>query len=192
MSRGIDSSLKIESKTNTIIPIILIKIDFNTPIYLHTSIGDIVYDGDTYLGVGALGGISPISESIDMSSNGVNLSLSGVDQSLINSVVNNDYRNTDVTVFFGFLDETSYTLITPTIIYQGQIDNNSININNDTFSINLSVLNKFSKWDRVNPRRFNLQDQTSIYPNDKAFLRQGILRDQNISWGGGEYILENI
>jgi hypothetical protein len=52
-----------------------------------TGIGELVYDGKTFLGVGDFGGVSKVSEHADGTLDIVNYTLSGVDNEIIDTLV---------------------------------------------------------------------------------------------------------
>jgi hypothetical protein len=61
----------------------LIKLNFDTPVYLTTAGRNVTYDGKTWLGDGTLLGISDLEESLEIQSTAMQLELSGVNASLV-------------------------------------------------------------------------------------------------------------
>ena len=79
MSRNIDSTLAAGLANANIQPIILAALTFASGVvYVWSGVGDLVWGGNTYQGVGALGSISAISEGSSVQADGMTLTLSGI------------------------------------------------------------------------------------------------------------------
>ncbi len=185
MPRTIDNDTKLESKKNVIQQVALVEILHSVaPIRLHTGIGDLVHDSNTYQGVGTLGAISAISENVSMAASGMNLSLSGIDNSLISTFQRKDIHNSDVTLWHGYFNNSTGALLVPVMIFNGFVNNTNINIGDKTSVISVNIINEITRWQKNTPKRFNDQSQKSDYPNDIFFSRQALLREETITWGG--------
>jgi hypothetical protein len=79
MSRNLDTSLAAALSNNLIQPVVLAVLTFvSGTMYVWSGVGNLVYNGNTYLGVGLLGKISAISENSDVKADGMDITLSGI------------------------------------------------------------------------------------------------------------------
>lgn len=88
MSRNLDASMKAALGGGLIQPVILAELVFKSEtLYVWSGVGDFVFNGNTYTGVGMLGSISPVVEGVDVRADGLTLQLAGmplVDSSIAN------------------------------------------------------------------------------------------------------------
>jgi hypothetical protein len=79
VSRNLDSTLVAALSNQVISPVVLASLTFKSgPIYVWTGVGNLVFNGNTYVGVGQFGRISPISEGSDVKADGIEVILSGI------------------------------------------------------------------------------------------------------------------
>ncbi len=183
-SRTIDATTQAAAAASSIHPVIFVKFEFDAGnVNMHTELGDITFNSDTYTGIGKLGGIGGMEENSDLSRTPISMSLSGIPNDLISILLAQQYQGRLATVFLGYLDLTARTLVaTPTIVYKGNIDTADFAIDK-TFAVTLSVESRFAAWDKPNIRRYNNSDQQSRYPGDKGlqFIEQAV--SKTIWWG---------
>ena len=100
MARGLSSSVKTELATGVIDPVLLVEIEFGTPIYLTNAPFDITSSvsgsSRTYLKNGHLKNISGINETNKPTKNSLQLTLSGVDQTYISIALSENIINKEV------------------------------------------------------------------------------------------------
>lgn len=88
MSRNLDGSLSAALSNKVIAPVILAALTLNSGVlYIWSGVGNLVYAGNTYLGVGMLGKISPISEGSGVTADGMSITLSGIGKSPFNDAL---------------------------------------------------------------------------------------------------------
>ena len=81
-----------------------VKAEFDTEtLHLWSGDTDLVIDGATYTGVGTLLNLSEIEESLELKSTNVNISLAGMDSTVLNLALSENYQNRNITVFTGYL-----------------------------------------------------------------------------------------
>lgn len=79
MSRNLDPSLQAALPNGLISPAVLAALTFKSGImYAWSGVGDLVYAGNTYKGVGMLGKVSPVQEGTDVKADGMTVMLSGI------------------------------------------------------------------------------------------------------------------
>ena len=111
MARGLSSDVKTELATGVIDPVLLVLINFGTPQYLTNAGFDITSSvsgsSQTYTASGHLKAISPVSETNKPTKNSLQISLSGVDQSMISVALSENIINDQVKIWRGFLDDNN-------------------------------------------------------------------------------------
>ena len=71
-----------------------IKAEFDTEVIrVWNGSEDLTIDSETYLGAGQLLSVQPAEESSDLSSNGMTVTLSGMDSNVLNLALTENYQN---------------------------------------------------------------------------------------------------
>ena len=149
------------------------------PIYLWTGIGQIEIDGITYTGSGNLLAISDISETSDISAQGVTLSLSGIPSSLLALALSVPYTGRLCKIKFGLMASPIVT----TTLFIGYMDQMNIVDGADTANITLMVESKLIDLDRPRTQRYTSENQKARFAGDLAFDFVSDLQDKPLSWG---------
>lgn len=141
-------------------------------LYMNDSYKTINYSGNDYLGVGYFMGFSDIEEAAEVMVSSMTLSLSGIDKTMINLVLNNNYINRVVRIYTAFLDVDSHVLvIDPVLIFEGKMDTPTISEDPDggTSTVSVSATNSWVDFDRKTGRHANDVEQQRLYPGDRGF-----------------------
>jgi hypothetical protein len=105
MARTLASVLGIELNSQELKPFYALKFEFDSgSLYLWTGLGDLVADGQTWIGGAGVIGISTSSETIDLSANNVTITLNGLDSSVLAIALAEPYRGRPFTLYLGALD----------------------------------------------------------------------------------------
>jgi hypothetical protein len=79
MSRNLDTSLATALSNRNIQPAIFANLTFKSGVmHVWSGVGDFVWNGNTYTGVGYLGKLSPITEGSDVEAQGMEVALTGI------------------------------------------------------------------------------------------------------------------
>jgi hypothetical protein len=182
--RDISASNQTASSASTIIPVLFVKLAFDSgDVFAHSTLGSITWGGDTYLGVGLLGNISGVEEDSTLSRSSVTLSLTAIPLEMTSVLLNEQYQGRRATISLGYLNETTRVLVAdPFVIFKGRMDTPNIS-QGQTYTIELNVESRFAAWDRALTRRYNNSDQQSRYSGDKGleFVEQST--EKQIVWG---------
>lgn len=110
-------------------PILFARLDFVSGVKrVHTEIGPRtathpIFGAEVYTGVGDFGGITQaITESVSAAPYAVKLALAGVNATLMNHALTDDYHRRDAELMFGFDDENGDLLDDPVIVWSGFMD----------------------------------------------------------------------
>ena len=158
MTRSIGTSFNNQITSSNLKPFFAVDVAFSTPLRLWTGYSEITIGGNTFTGSGNLLALSPVDESADIRANGVKISLSGLDSSVISSALTEDAQGTVVKIFFGVLDDSQAVVDTPYQTFEGFIDTMSIVEDGETSQISVDVENKLVRLERPTNRRYTDQD----------------------------------
>jgi hypothetical protein len=169
--------------SETIRPGFLASIGFHTATeYIWSGLGNLVYAGNTYKGVGSLGKIGSVSESTEVRAIGTTVTLSGIDPALLSECLNDIQLGAPAAIYFALFDAALNILGTPYPLFIGTVDQPVIQIGVKEMSISLKLENKLANLQRANMRRYTAADQRLYYPNDTAFNWVEILNDLALKW----------
>ena len=183
MGRNLTAAVKTESKKGNIRPALLAYLALDGGDIRVTSLDhDVVWGGDTYVGVGNMGRVSAITESTMLQASGLKLELSGIPAAYISMVLNEDYNERDVTLWTAFLDSSYAIIADPVLQFKGKIDQMGINLG-ATATVTLTAENKLIAWDRPNERRYTNADQQERFPLDKGLEFISQMVEKEIVWG---------
>ncbi|QDV34895.1 hypothetical protein [Tautonia plasticadhaerens] len=184
MTRQIDAATQTASEADVILPVWFVKLEFDSgDIRLHTSLGTINFDGESYTGAGAIGGIDTVEEDAELTRSTLKLTLRGLPNDIISIILNEYYQGRTATLYLGYLNQTTRLLTAdPIIIYRGRMDTASV-AQGETCAVTVTVESRFAAWDRPLTRRYNHADQQSRYPGDRGceFVEQAT--EKQIVWG---------
>lgn len=187
MTREIDSNLRNAISDPVIHPVYLIELMYDdAPLRLHSGTRNITFQGNNYRGVGQFGSISSSAEVSDQATTFIDLTLSGIQASDIGLQLNQYYQGRTGTVWLGLRDLSDNSLITPTIIFKGVMDNSRITVSDKIGSISVRLNSPLVRWDKPNIKRYTEADQQEDFPNDKGFEFVPLLREQRgliARWG---------
>jgi len=166
-------------------PVILLDLEFeSSTVLLWNGVGELLWDGKTYLGNGWFQGHSPIKENGEVNPQGVSVVLTGIPPSLLSLVLQQTSQNKVATLRLGLLD-TSYQVIPdPTIIYQGKIDYPEIIEDSEEPTIKIAIENILLDMDRPRNHRYTKQSQRDIFPDDEGFDTVEPIQKFDGKWGG--------
>jgi hypothetical protein len=188
MTRDINAATEAASSAEVIQPILFVKLAFDSgDVNFHSGIGPITWGGDTYTGAGRFGSINRIDEDSELSRTPITLSLSGLQSGstseLVAALLSEHYQGRTATVYLGYLDTASNTLVDdPIIIYRGLMDTPAFD-QGETLSISLNIESRFSRWDSPLVRRYNNADQQALYPGDTGLQFVEATTEKQIVWG---------
>lgn len=184
MSRSITTSLKTETQAASLAPAFFAFFDFQAgAVRVWSGIGDKVWDGNTYNGLGNLGTVSPIEESVEAKANGVSFQLSGVPTSLIATVLADNYQGRDVKLWFAALDDAGNTIADPYLIFGGRMDSLEIDDGAETAVIRVHAESRMIDLRRNNERRYTHEDQQIDFPGDMGLAFMPTAQSTPFVWG---------
>jgi hypothetical protein len=153
------------------------------PIYVWTGRGSIAWGGQTWLGVGTLGTISTIEEGASVDAKGINLTMSGIDSTLLTDVMTEFQVGLPVLVRLGLFDATLALIDDPVISWAGRMDQPTIDVDGQTCSISINCENRLVEMNVAVDRRYTNEDQQLDHPGDRGMEFVSSIQDVTIYWG---------
>ena len=171
---------------------IAVKAEFDTEtIYLWSGNQDLTFGSDTYIGVGTLLSVSDVSDSLDLASAGVTVTLAGMDADVLNLALTEDYQNRFITISLGHLSGGTNNVVGTMILFKGRMTAMTINDDPQGSTIIVECENRLIDLERPSNLRYTNASQRYIDADDTCFSRVAALQDRQIFWGrtaaGGGY-----
>ncbi len=185
MRTALDPSFAAALSAGVLVPAFFAKLTFASGTYYAWSgYGNIVWNGQTFLGVGQLAEVGKVKESDDVRAEGMTLKLSGIDAALLGDCLNDIVALAPATVWIGLFNQTTGSLIgTPATLFDGVVDVPTISPGTDEISITLNLENRMILLQRASARRYTTADQHISYPDDTSMGWVESLNDQALIWG---------
>lgn len=182
MASLFDDTLINEMNSNNPKIIMAVEILFkNAPVRAHTGFGEIVLDGQTYLGVGNLGTIEPIKQTSNNGSSTLELAMSGLDPTLVAGILNQRTAGSKVKIYICSLDD-DFVINSSSIVFSGRVSTSGFTYS-ESMSVNIKVVDRLADWKRAGSRRFDYESHSSEYPDDKIFKYTAQISERPIYWG---------
>lgn len=186
MTRNLTTTLKNELANYLLRPVHLITFNFSTPVnftdcsFALTS--SISGSSVTYNPQGFVKNLSQFSEEVDITKSSLRIGLSGVDQTYISIVLNENVVNDQVKIFRGFLDSNNSLIADPFLLYDGQIDTFEINEGEDSSDIIFTIVSHWADFQKISGRKTNPTSQQRFFSGDNGmeFSSETV---QDIKWG---------
>lgn len=183
MRQAITPEIDAILKSDNVPMLVLVQLDFKTHTVRACNAGyNFPWNGETWTGLGNLGGISAISEGENLQMYGCTLTLSGVPVELIATALSSEYKEQPCTIWFAPLSHSYQVIVDPVIIFRGRMDTMSVELG-DKATIQLAVESRLTDWERPRQRRYNNADQIYEFPTDKGFEFVAQMVEKEIVWG---------
>jgi hypothetical protein len=186
MTRNLTTALKNELANYVLRPIHLVTFNFSTPVSftdcsfpLTSSISG---SSVTYNPQGFLKGLSQFTEEVGITKSSLRIGLSGVDQTYISIILNENIVNDSVNIYRGFLDDNNSLISDPFLLYDGQIDKFEITEGDDTTDVIFTIVSHWADFEKISGRKTNPTSQQRFFSTDVGmeFSSQTV---QDIKWG---------
>jgi len=182
--RNLSSSMLAELQKAILRPVIFVEITLaNETVYLWSGYGYYSWNGQSWAGVGSLGGISVIEEAGTVEAKGITLTLSGFDASLLTDVLGHFRLGLPVLVYLGCFDQSDSLIGTPTVAWAGRIDQPIVDVSATAAEISINCENRLLDMNTLVYRRYTNEDQQMDHPGDRAFEFVNSLQEVTIYWG---------
>ena len=178
MPRDLDPTFSAALTNKVIYPVILVDLNLNNQtLHVWSGIGPLTWNGNTYTGVGTLGEVQPAQEDTVVQANGANVSLSGVDPTVLADALSDLQLGGTVTQWFGLLNPAMLTLIgQPACMFSGLMDAPTVtcgvpgpNGEPGRAIISIPLETRLAMLKEGQRKLYSRADQNLKYPNDTGF-----------------------
>jgi len=207
MSRDIPVGFSDAVEAPTVDVFFAIELFFDTStLRFWSGLGEVILDGETYVGSGQMIQISSVDEALDVSAKGATLTLSGLPSDLLSLAIQEPYQGRKCKIYFGIRDNKAQflqqedddyiltetgayidTSIPPVNvmaeIFSGYIDQMNIDEGAESSSIAVYVESRLIDLQRPRERRYTSESQKSRFPNDRGFEFVEDLQAKKFQWG---------
>lgn len=184
MSRSLPSALATQFAATELKPFYAVELLFDSgELRFWTGYDEIEANGEIWTGSGLVMSISGTSEPSDLSANGINITFSALDSSIIAIMLGENYRGRSAKVYIGALDSTNQPVSDMYQIFAGRMDIMTLQENGNVATIQINVENVLIDLERPRPIRLTNEDQLDRYSGDESLSGVAQLQDRQISWG---------
>ena len=182
--QGIDTAISSRLGADAQQMFFAVKAEFDTDdIRVWTGTDDITVNSETYTGAGTLLGISGVEEDLELKSSGLSISLSGMDSTVLNYALTENYQNRPITIFLGFQMGGSNESAGELTLFKGRMTSLQINDTPDGATITIDCENRLVDLDRPSNLRYTVESQEFLNSGDTGFNRVQSLADKQSAWG---------
>lgn len=168
-------------------PVWMFRFDFDTPLYVHTGIGNLVdtfaSPNITYIGAGAAGSISSLQKSDQFTPQPIQLSLSGVNDSYLTEAIDAGNYGDRVTIYRAYKDANGDLVDAPLVISGGYYEKADITLG-DYYSVTVSVQHILKVLSERDGRRFTDEDQENEFSGDTGCSFMADMVNKKLVFGG--------
>lgn len=161
----------------------LVHFAFDEPIFVHSGVGVITFDGNQYQGVGHFGGIGNLRESELLGPRPVTLSLSGVNPVFVTEAMEAGRYGDSVTLYEGYRQDDGTLVGDPWVAWSGWYEYASVD-QGETATIAVHCQNDLSVLERADGGRFSDEDQQQRFSGDTGFEFVADVTVVKLQWGG--------
>ncbi len=178
----IDSGLQIALNRDKVIPLFLVEIVWKEGVTrAHSALGDIVFNGQVFRGLGEFGKVSVIKQGTGSSPSRLNLTLSSFDDSVRGEALSARYVGQPVKVWLAALDN-DYRIEASQEIWRGAISDGGVVVGENN-KITLTVSNRLEDWDKARADRYTDESQQARHAGDRFFIYVPVMAEYPIYWG---------
>ena len=182
MRRGLHADNLSHVQGSHVHEVILAKLEFGTPVYVHSGIGTITYDSNDYVGVGDFGTFSAPRESETLGPVSVTLTLSGFDATFLTEALDASSYGDKVTLFAGYRSDDGTLVADPWPFWKGRVDYMAAG-RGATNSISLIAQHDLSVLGEIDGAKFSDEDQRQRYSSDQGFEFVAEQATMKLTWG---------
>lgn len=165
-----------------VFPVILFELATDTPIRLHSSLGIIEYNSNTYIGVGKFGGIDKLNESQFLQPENITVALSGFPVPAGETLDDIEYKNRRATLRLMLLNKETILQIGHTLpLFSGEADVLTVSYGK-TVSYSLTISNELAAWKEGSNQLWSHETQTELYPGDLGLEFLTRLENEELTW----------
>lgn len=153
----------------------------SAPVRVHTGVGEVVINGQLYIGLGSLGSISPSKSDGSTSPKDITLSLALIDSSMLALALNERMVGSPVQIIM-FTYGADGQVKSTAVAFAGKITSVSA-VTGDENTVNYSCANELEGWQSICSWRYTEDSHLLRYPDDHGLRCVGEMSERTILWG---------
>jgi len=183
MSRPIAANNLAEINSPHAHEVLMLKMDFDEPAFVHSGVGDITFDGNTYVGVGAVGSVDSVRESAQTNPLQLRFTMSGIDAAQLDQAMNSGTFGDALDLMIGFRQDDGDLVADPETLWGGTYEyaNDSAG---DDHVISITATSDIAVLEQKNGARFSDEYHRVKYPSDTGFEFIAAAGKRDLIWGG--------
>lgn len=152
---------------------------------MWSGVGNIEWDGETWLGCGNLLSIEEVTETTDSAQHGLRARFSGIPSEIVDPVLIKGYVGREAKFWLVAFDENDAVISEPYLMFSGKMDSDSIIDDGSTVTVTIEIQGELSDHLKARVSRYTHEDQQTRYPDagDEGFEFVAALQTANIEWG---------
>lgn len=167
--------------------IVLTKVEFDSEeLAFNSSFAEFTWNGTTFIGLGNLGNVSNTSENTKLDPAEYDITITGIDNTVLSAVLNEDYLNRPATCWIAALDEEMQIIGEPILYFKGLVDTIEAVYGNEA-SIVINVTDRMAEWLKSRISRYTNQEQLAKYPGDNGFEFVSEISTKKVTWPAKEW-----
>ena len=183
--RDIPAALKEHLSGRITRAIALVFIDIETdPLHIHNDVGNIAWDGHTWMGAGDLGGIDAIDEDDALAPDSYNLTLGGIDADLVADFRAERHIGRDARIWLAARDLATGALVgQPLTVLVGVVEGATASGGGRVGAVTLQVADERALLGRPGNLLFDDGQQRIRHPGDGFFQHVAFAGERDVLWG---------
>ena len=188
--RSISSANETATLDAIVRPVMFARLDFSSGVRrFHTHIGSRdavhpVHGSETYTGLGDFGGIAGgITESVSKGEQKIDLALTGLDSTVINDTLVDDYYRRDADILIGFDDATGTLVDDPIMIFSGFMETADVTLDKGVAGVRLRLESRAANLNRSSDNRYTDEDKQIEVSGDLFARYVWRMADLELFWG---------
>lgn len=163
--------------------LLFVEMDFSSGFVRVTNAAyDVTWNSLAWQGVGFLGAVREVRETLGIEATALEFSISGVDPANIGIALGEHYQGRSARMWAGFIDAGAI-VISPVLLFVGRMDTMQIQ-DGETAQITVTAESRLASWSRPKVRRFSDSDQQAEFPGDLGLQYISELASgREIPWG---------
>jgi hypothetical protein len=181
---GVDAKAAIKLAEDHQNIIFAVKASFDTAtIRLHSGMDELTINSETYEGAGTLLAISDIEDSKELKSSGVTFSLSGMDTTVLNYALTENYQNRPIILYLAFISGGTDHVDGLMTLFSGRMTQIQVTDNTQGAMVTINSENRLVDLRRPSNIRYTNESQQLLYPSDTSLNEVAAIQDLQLMWG---------
>lgn len=189
MSRGLATAISNATDDPFLVPVVFLELQFGSgTLRLHTDLGTITTTDTSpnrlWYGTGDLGSIDEIEETEEIAANAIRCRLSGIDSTILDEAVNQDYYEKPARILVTMRDTVTGALVAnPHEIFYGKMDVMRVLYGKDQSAIEITLESELADFDKASMKYYSDAQLQRDYSGDLGLRYLAQVMDSRVMWG---------